>query len=68
MNTCFVCCVDYLCSHRELELVEYYASLQERLVVASEALRRMSTPTDLLAIAPAASNGEILELAKSVLR
>jgi hypothetical protein len=67
MNACFVCNVDYWCSHRELELVEYYASLQERLLGASEALRRMSTPTKPLAIAPAASNGEILKLAKSVL-
>jgi hypothetical protein len=67
MTACFLCHADYLCSHRELELVEYYASLQERLLGASEALRRMSTHTKPPAIAPAVSNDEILELAKSVL-
>jgi hypothetical protein len=67
MNACFICQADYLCSHRELELVEYYVKLQERLVVASEAIRRMSIPTKPPSIAPAASNSEIYELAKSVL-
>jgi hypothetical protein len=67
MNACFICQADYLCSHRELELVEYYVQLQERLVVASEALRRMSTPSKPPAIASAVSNSEIYELAKSVL-
>ena len=56
MRACFICGADWVCGHREPELLEYHARLQERLLSNAAALQMQLTPRKPPAIEPSGSN------------